>query len=543
MTRRGWTTEEQRAWLKWFEQFPEPEPTAEQVQAANGDVEEAKKKAIQKRKTQIVNWFQNHNRGVGSGASGHKVLPLCRSQRNLLRWQAYVRLHGKRVMPEINKEWEAKVANGEPTNKRLSFVSARAAEMLAAESQEVQTEVENFRKGKKVEGEGDEEDEEVNKVNMQQRAIDNVPRTLQRCLDDLAKLTGWIGTILVGGPDPRSGSFKSFSYHVGKTVTAGSQLDQATECWGKLEKAFEEFLPKCYGNTLGDLHQKFTASQNRQGTPEDGSSEDGNGENNEVQRAMDEDKGGEDEGQSDAGNDERPVGRAVNMDNTFDEERERQILANAQLLKELGLGGTPAVKERPQPRKVGRKSTQQKPVSERQLRSRTSGKDQMNTPEGESATPEGESATPEGESATPEGEPTTPERESATPEGESTTPEGESATPEGESATPERESATPEREPATPAVTNPTPMTISNSPSKAGASNTHSQLCPPLQNDVDLPLSSSLSPAPPPSSAPIASPTAAPTDQSASTDSAGTTSTPMDTVTPPQWWREAYEHL
>ncbi|KAI0086711.1 hypothetical protein BDY19DRAFT_894548 [Irpex rosettiformis] len=104
MTRRSWTTEEQRAWLllqtkafieardsgaiaewrgrtyqKWFEQFPEPEPTAEQVQAANGDVEGAKEKAIQKRKTQVVTWFQNHNRGLGSGAGGYKILPLCKS--------------------------------------------------------------------------------------------------------------------------------------------------------------------------------------------------------------------------------------------------------------------------------------------------------------------------------------------------------------------------------------------------------------------------------------------------------------------------------
>ena len=76
MTRRTWATNEQRAWLllkakdfvaartegtlpewrpkmyqEWFDQFPEPAPTTEQLGKAEGDVAKAKKVLADKRKT------------------------------------------------------------------------------------------------------------------------------------------------------------------------------------------------------------------------------------------------------------------------------------------------------------------------------------------------------------------------------------------------------------------------------------------------------------------------------------------------------------
>lgn len=71
-------------------------------------------------------------------------------------------------MPVINQEWEEKIANGEPLKNRLSFISARATQMLAEESAEVQKEVEIYRKKQDSKAnEGD--DPEVKKVKEQQQ--------------------------------------------------------------------------------------------------------------------------------------------------------------------------------------------------------------------------------------------------------------------------------------------------------------------------------------------------------------------------------------
>lgn len=76
MTRRSWANEAQRAWLvaqtkffieardsgtisdwrarafqEWFDKFPEPEPTEQQIQAAKGSVKDAKDRNTTARKT------------------------------------------------------------------------------------------------------------------------------------------------------------------------------------------------------------------------------------------------------------------------------------------------------------------------------------------------------------------------------------------------------------------------------------------------------------------------------------------------------------
>lgn len=81
MTRRSWSTREQHDWLiartaafiqarekgtlpvwhaelfqSWFDQFPEPPPTEEQIREAKGDTEAAKTTAIEKRKTVSYNF-------------------------------------------------------------------------------------------------------------------------------------------------------------------------------------------------------------------------------------------------------------------------------------------------------------------------------------------------------------------------------------------------------------------------------------------------------------------------------------------------------
>lgn len=83
------------------------------------------------------------------------------------RWQAYLRLHGERVQPQLNAEWEKKLADGAASNQRLPFIATRAGELLAEESEEVRAEVEEFRMTKELAGEGT--DVEKAKVNVQQQ--------------------------------------------------------------------------------------------------------------------------------------------------------------------------------------------------------------------------------------------------------------------------------------------------------------------------------------------------------------------------------------
>lgn len=40
--------------------------------------------------------------------------------------------------------------------------------------------------------------------------IDSVPRTLQVALQNLSEQTEWVGTVIVGGPDPQTGVFNTY---------------------------------------------------------------------------------------------------------------------------------------------------------------------------------------------------------------------------------------------------------------------------------------------------------------------------------------------
>ncbi|KAI0684249.1 hypothetical protein BC835DRAFT_1422384 [Cytidiella melzeri] len=296
-TTREWIVQVYQA---WFNQFPEPPLTPAEVAAAGGHAEKAALQLAESQKTQLYWWFQNHNCGSTSGAGSGEVLPLGKKKRKLQLYQAYLKLHRER---------------------KLSFIACVAKELLEKEPEEVKRAVEAFRNDDTIVIDGEDDDLDVSKVKAQQNTIDNIPRTLKACLDDLKAMTGWIGSIIVGGPDPRTGSFKSFAYHVGTTVNANCRLDQLDGCWNEVEKTFGGLLPKCYSVAIEkELHGNFTAGLSRTGTP------------------VNDSRAGTPSGEVSA---ERvgtsQASEALGSSDTFKEDRQRQIHANQELLKSLGL--------------------------------------------------------------------------------------------------------------------------------------------------------------------------------------------------------------
>lgn len=177
-------------------------------------------------------------------------------------------------------------------------------------------------------------------------------------------------------------------YHVGKTVNAGSRFDQAAASWEKIESAFEEFLPKCYrkpqalcvninqliqylaGNTLNDLHQRFTAALTNEAASEGDGNDKGHGDDEELSPGNGGDSESQRGGEKETTDEETPEAPAAAADDDFEENRLRQIAANQQLLKDIGLEDSPIPKgTRPKPVPKQR-VRHQAPVSSRELRSR-----------------------------------------------------------------------------------------------------------------------------------------------------------------------------
>ncbi|KAI0757899.1 hypothetical protein BC629DRAFT_1266079, partial [Irpex lacteus] len=109
-----WTTADQLAWLKervsnflaarekgtleelwpqlyqgWFDAFPEPEPSAEDLQNAGGSKDIAITNRRKARESQVYWWYNNHCRAGSAGNGRQKVLPLGQPKRKLHMFQAY----------------------------------------------------------------------------------------------------------------------------------------------------------------------------------------------------------------------------------------------------------------------------------------------------------------------------------------------------------------------------------------------------------------------------------------------------------------------
>ncbi|KAI0083408.1 hypothetical protein BDY19DRAFT_998589 [Irpex rosettiformis] len=410
MPRPKWTTSDQESWLllrlsdfnearakgkkgttdwflriyeDWFTEFPPPPPTPADIAQAGGDNDKAIAAVNSRKKKQVYWWYYNH-KGIASsaepsgGTGQRRILALGKQKRKLQRYHAYLRLHGEKIMPEVESRWRAQ--GNCDAKAKIAFIANMAKELLDQETDEVKAAVEAYRETRAG---SDGDDIESQGIKRKQNAIDSIPATLEACLNDLQKLTCWVGSVIVGGPDPRTGNYQSFVYHVGTTANANARFDQVSDSWADVEADFGNFLPKCFGpSTASDLHVTYTRAvtplHSRQTTPESVVNE----ENIDSPGKPDDNgeagpSGGQGEAAANtAGNTQlsSPVEPTRQGDNTFDDERERQIQRNKELLHSLGLDTpwTTSGKQSKPPSKASGPSSRPKPkpVSARQLRSK-----------------------------------------------------------------------------------------------------------------------------------------------------------------------------
>ena len=70
-------------------------------------------------------------------------------------------------------------------------------------------------------------------------------------LDEILRQCGFIGTLLVGGPDPDvANSMMTMLFHTGKTATGLSFGDAYPELKVNMKKSFNTFAHKCLGKRL-----------------------------------------------------------------------------------------------------------------------------------------------------------------------------------------------------------------------------------------------------------------------------------------------------
>ncbi|KAJ8472367.1 hypothetical protein ONZ51_g8553 [Trametes cubensis] len=307
-----WATEDQTAWLskrlpdfvksqrenktdkffavtysEWFHRFDLEEPTAEELEEAQGDKEKAVSMKT-KRQRQVSRphvdidirllttfldrltqriwwWYYNRTRGVSS----KRVLNLNKKRTGYLHpYQAYIHLYKDRLMPLLSNKYymyRVKLGSDVEPMAELAFRAKVGTELLAEESDEVKQRVENFREfarraaAKGVldavtnkEGSSDDDPEEHMAMELIKN-IESLPATLDHALKNLHKLTGWVGFAIFAGPHPRTGVMTTVATSVGKTLQEDMSFQQACpEEYETFENNVDSFAAMCFPSDLTD---------------------------------------------------------------------------------------------------------------------------------------------------------------------------------------------------------------------------------------------------------------------------------------------------
>ncbi|KAI1789367.1 hypothetical protein LXA43DRAFT_1062877 [Ganoderma leucocontextum] len=176
---------------------------------------------------------------------------------------------------------------------RISFAIEVARKMWEDASEEEKQTVEQFRAKLSIEHPGlelfaegeldtnaDMDAQQLRKCAVDsQNAITGLPKVLQNVLDEIEKKTGWVGTIIVGGPAPdteklmamilASWHFDSdLRTHQGRTLNLGYNFAEATNKWRLVEEVFDKFLASCYSQTARKkLTDAYHTTQTRDSQP------------------------------------------------------------------------------------------------------------------------------------------------------------------------------------------------------------------------------------------------------------------------------------
>ncbi|KAI0057518.1 hypothetical protein BV25DRAFT_1841623 [Artomyces pyxidatus] len=269
----------------WFAKFPE---TEDGVIETNGKPVPVVAGQPQTMRNKLRNWVNNNHRKVldqGGAASGSKkVLNLCgRATRRPTLSQVYQRLYWKKhLKPLVDPQYKAYEKEcekkGVKAQAELAWRNDYCLQILPKDSEEVKAAVhaafaasgadtplsvdeegeESVGEGESVEPEGTQSMGEgrsrvasasvtrlpTETLNKYEKAIEALPRTVMTMLREIWQQTGWVGTFLVGGPQPGlGGNLQSFSAHttMDNGTTFGKSLPQYSD---RIEAPFVSFLER-----------------------------------------------------------------------------------------------------------------------------------------------------------------------------------------------------------------------------------------------------------------------------------------------------------
>ncbi|OJT10122.1 25S rRNA (cytosine-C(5))-methyltransferase rcm1 [Trametes pubescens] len=269
-------------WGHFF--LPEPTPPAPSKGGKkNGTIPAAPPVPVvpQSVRKRLTTWFYNHSRGT----SNRRVLNLNKKKTGFLHpYQAYITLYKKKVMPVINNAYVAYLEtcpDDEEPMAEIKFRNEKAAAMLEAEPDNVKARVEAYRTTvkKRAKGEalslledhdsdvndGDSDDDEQSAERKEMRRgiaqlsqnIESLPFTIQSMLNGIHRLTGWVGFVIMAGPNPSLGVMSTVAAHTGKMSQTGMKMPQAmANQWATIEKSVGSFASLCFPPNKTDALMK-----------------------------------------------------------------------------------------------------------------------------------------------------------------------------------------------------------------------------------------------------------------------------------------------
>ncbi|KAH8103216.1 hypothetical protein DFH11DRAFT_1521257 [Phellopilus nigrolimitatus] len=139
------------AYELYFNEFPLCPPTAEDIEAARGNVELARTQKKTFKTVKLYNWFYNHARESTSGSGKRGRLNLCKKKKHgsMQEYQVYIKLCGQRWKSET-KAAHSKLKDETPSGTKckpyIAFAADKAREALRTESDKMKKRVEEVMK-------------------------------------------------------------------------------------------------------------------------------------------------------------------------------------------------------------------------------------------------------------------------------------------------------------------------------------------------------------------------------------------------------------
>ncbi|KAG6914349.1 hypothetical protein DXG01_000900 [Tephrocybe rancida] len=200
-------------------------------------------------KKKLREWFRNHARTLKKANKSDKALTLeltTKSSRRLQATEVYARKHyDTKIKPLLKEELEAL---DEAPRYRIGLVKKSIKKAWDAESDEVKRSIlDEVEAAKEVPEAQLTPPNTVRTPQQYQSAIDCIPDAMEKLHDSLTEQTGWVWTILGGGPDPSfpGGEPRSVAFNFGKNF-----LKQLFKAW---HDDWEEHISKPFASFVSSV--------------------------------------------------------------------------------------------------------------------------------------------------------------------------------------------------------------------------------------------------------------------------------------------------